>query len=471
MDCLGLNLKELLAYNTQKYVTIHDRRLGSLYYGLCLLAALWVIGFQVIYGNEHYKLFDVNGSTRLTIQQPTKDGCNPRKEECEDALPSLTSLPYCAEGVECVHADMVELSPMGVKGGEIFVPTRIDKVEQGRGCSRESKTTNCTKLWKTEKRHEHTFIAGIESYTVMLVSSYFRNGIRGMSSSHQGFYYECTDPTTGKVIKTEPCKGQMSVRAIDCLPGLQCHFKTSEEAGANTSALLEEDRTISFPQHSPRHLRGGLRHRASTDTDLLLEAERAHEEVDQDGEAGLPSPRKSATGPSSGAALPKPFSIPQGDVFELRKLLELAGVDLDDIRDVYENQTIRKRGAAISVQIEYTNLRPFHSVLRNDLHVGYIYRVVEQELDEMKTESYSLVAQPGTAERRIIENRHGVLISSVVSGSFGEFDIVYLLVMLTTSLALLNGARILVDLIAIYMPSEHKAAYRDAKYQHAVIEE
>jgi hypothetical protein len=87
-------MDKLLAYETSKLVRIEDRKLGGLYLLLVGLALCWVVGFQILYGNEHFQLFDVQGTWRVTIQQPTK-GCNPNKPDCEDDFTPHNQLPYC----------------------------------------------------------------------------------------------------------------------------------------------------------------------------------------------------------------------------------------------------------------------------------------------------------------------------------------------------------------------------------------
>lgn len=143
----GVNLNNVLGYTTQKQVLIHDRHLGCLYYCWVLLVLTWVAGFQILYGNNHYKLRDVKGSTRLTIQQPTK-GCNPNKPSCEDNLTPMSELPYCSaftgekeEGKtypkhkrKCLYADQHELLPQGMLEGKMFIPTRIDHMVEKKNC-------------------------------------------------------------------------------------------------------------------------------------------------------------------------------------------------------------------------------------------------------------------------------------------------------------------------------------------------
>lgn len=448
----GYKLDSLLAYNTPRFVSIEDRRLGCLYYILVLMVALWVVGFQIVYGNEHYKLFDVTGESRMTIQQPTKKGCNPRKPDCEDAITARSDLPYCAvykgssekklnHSSNCVYADMVELVPEGPQAGTLFVPSRIDTIKQERGCP--GVTGHCSKLWKSAESKNKTYVAGIEDYTLKIVSSYLRKGIHGHSFQHTGYYYECRS-ASGKVVKTDPCEGTLTMQEIKCFPS---DAKCAAARGAKPSTWRRPGRPplnlnglveVADQAHRPKPRAG--RHNSSVDS--LLQVDEASTSDQSENSEGV-------------------FAIRGGDIFTMNKLLELAGLDLDSSMGS-EGTPLRERGTAITVNIEYTNLWPGGMFLEKP-QVGYVYRVVEQPIDEVKEEIYAKL-QPRNANQRIILNRHGVHLAAKVTGSFGVFDPVYLLIMLTTSLALLGAARTCVDSVALYLPSRHQQDYYDAKF-------
>ena len=62
-----------------------------------------------------------------------------------------------------------------------------------------------------------------------------------------------------------------------------------------------------------------------------------------------------------------------------------------------------------------------------------------------------------------------VYVRVAVGGTFGQFNVVYLLVMLTTSIALLSGVTFVVDFLAMHV-LDKRAEYREAKYDEVVIE-
>jgi len=436
----GYKLDRLLAYNTPRFVSIEDRRLGCMYYVLTSLVVAWVVGFQILYGNEHYKLWDVLGESRITIQQPTVNGCNPRSNDCQDKVRPRRELPYCkephnAEGKlqhssTCGYFDMLELTPNGPGVNSLFVPTRIDTSVQEFACWLG--VSSCSKMWRGVNQYPNTFVAGIEDYTLLFRSSYMRKGIRGHSESHVGYYYRCTDPS-GKVLRTDPCEGKLSLEEIKCLPGLQCGRKTRSPPPMRKDGLLQI---------------GNLRPRRFNSRGIPSQS------LLQPNSSGM---MEQGVGQSEEGV----YAIPSGDVFTVRKLVELAGLDLDTSLDEH-GTPLRVRGTAITVSIEFTNIRPFGMISR-DVEVGYAYRVVESPLGEVKEEVYG-TRQPSNAQRRVMENRHGLMLTGKVTGSFGTFDVVYLLIMLTTSLALFGVAKTCVDFVALQLPSKHQMEFQRAKY-------
>merc|ERR1719506_2839577 len=88
----------------------------------------------------------------------------------------------------------------------------------------------------------------------------------------------------------------------------------------------------------------------------------------------------------------------------------------------------------------------------------------ERPIPETAQEMVSEVQPEDYPRRRVVEVRNGILLSFRVAGSFGFFNIVYLLVMLTTSLALLATATTVTDLVAVYI-HPRKRNYFHLKYE------
>ena len=91
----------ILSYDTVKYVSIQDSRLGVLRYLLMLLILLYV-GYIEMYANGGYLFSDtIHGVLRFTVQQPTIHNCDPFNENslfsCENNFRPLQELSYCQQ--------------------------------------------------------------------------------------------------------------------------------------------------------------------------------------------------------------------------------------------------------------------------------------------------------------------------------------------------------------------------------------
>jgi hypothetical protein len=54
---------------------------------------------------------------------------------------------------------------------------------------------------------------------------------------HQGYFEACENPTTGWILRLEPCKGRLVRKPIDCIkPGI-CHFAEREKETKGTGFL------------------------------------------------------------------------------------------------------------------------------------------------------------------------------------------------------------------------------------------
>ncbi len=80
------DLDDVFAYKTVRTVRIRDRWLGVLFYTLQLAIAAYVIAYQVIVKQQYLKEYDVVGSARLQLLQPSmrESRCGCRMEEEEE---------------------------------------------------------------------------------------------------------------------------------------------------------------------------------------------------------------------------------------------------------------------------------------------------------------------------------------------------------------------------------------------------
>mmetsp|Transcript_73681 Transcript_73681/g.193313 ORF Transcript_73681/g.193313 Transcript_73681/m.193313 type:complete len:617 (-) Transcript_73681:73-1923(-) len=138
-----------------------------------------------------------------------------------------------------------------------------------------------------------------------------------------------------------------------------------------------------------------------------------------------------------------------GDVFTVGRLFELAGADLDNDYNM-DTWTTRQSGTALQVRAVYNNLYPLISSF-GYRDVEYHYEVRELMLPYMSRTELAPVQPAGYPKVRKYVIRYGVLISFEVGGTFGFFNVVYLILMLTTAFALTASATTITDLMGIYV--------------------
>jgi len=158
---------------------------------------------------------------------------------------------------------------------------------------------------------------------------------------------------------------------------------------------------------------------------------------------------------------PDVYASTWGDTFKLGKLMELAGMDLDRHFNMDEFSA-RMAGTIIEVEATYSNLRRFLSSFGLS-QVQYTYRVRERKLPYVSKETLHPDQPEDYPKHRKYMVQHGILLDFKVGGEFGFFSIVYLLIMLTTSMALLATAHKVTDLTSLYL-HPRKENYFHIKY-------
>lgn len=463
----GLHLDDVLAYETRKIVLIRDRRLGLTYWSFVVCIAIYVVGYQILYLNGHFEKKDVEGTARMTIQQPTRNGCNPNKPGCKSDFRALTELPYCNvyNGSlyevtpkfrhPCIFADQHTLAPTGMLQGEMLVPTRIDQMYERKGCTPSAANGyTCDNEYELDEKRDTHYVADIERFTIMVSHTYRRGHIEGNNINIEGQLLECETDDEDTVMKAaasktkdvllgrRECKGSYIKKPIQCISN-KCPFLKKKRGGSFLQGFekVVEDATADVPVRSGHHRVGS---KSGKKTALVTEEADNHEAA---------NPAELLAGGY--------FAIPQGDIFRIDKLLELSGVSLDYSINS-EGEPLRESGTVLLIEIFYTNMHPFLSSF-GFTDVSYYYKVTRRPMDEMKTEFLS-VGQHNYPNTRSIENRHGLYIIVKVGGEFGFFSIVYLLIMLTTAIALISAANVITDKLAIYAMSE-KETYCEHKYE------
>lgn len=157
------------------------------------------------------------------------------------------------------------------------------------------------------------------------------------------------------------------------------------------------------------------------------------------------------------------YSTFLGDTFTLGKLLQLAGVaSLDDLRN-RDGWTGRQSGTVLEVQVVYNNM---YRLLSNFGYtaVEYTYKVRELPMAYVSRQVLAPVQPAEYPAVRDYEVQYGIVLWFRVAGTFGNFHLLYLMVMLTAAFALVAVAGGITDLVAIYAHPRRKN-YFQLKYE------
>jgi hypothetical protein len=462
----GEDSDDLLAYQTPKVAHIRDRNVGTLYYCLVSLALCWVIFGQIFWRNEHFMLKDVRGISRMWASHPTKQLCDANNADCEALFKPMSELPYCEEydgedktefAARCMYGDKHSVFSDGTLGPRLFIPTSVIAVREHKHCtpSAENKFSCDNEYRKAPGQYKSDyyfdvrnmmFYANIEDYRIQFTSTYHRDHIKGTSLQHPGFLYECFDDNKDEYVnerlkwedRIDPdhqhqCKDQRRV-AIKCIPGIECNkggLKSFEDVKIKVDGGL-----VDLQMHAE----------SSGRVSRALRQQRKH--------FNMSFSEKDKSQAWGKEAKPDYFASTYGDTFRLGKLLEMAGVNLDKHLSV-DGESARMAGIILEVEIVYSNLRKFLSSLGMS-QVQYTYRVKERKLPYVSKESLSPSQPENYPETREYLIQHGIMVEFVVAGEFGFFNPVYLLIMLTTALALLGTAHKVTDLTAMYIHPRKK---------------
>jgi hypothetical protein len=464
----GYDTDEVFAYTTPKVAWVRDRYVGFGYYCLLLLAMCWVIFGQIFWRNEHFQLKDVRGIARMWVSHPTVNQCDPNVPGCKAEYKPVSSLPYCVENVntqvlhpaKCKYGDKFSILPDGINTNRMFIPTAEIVMTEKRSCKPSSENEyKCDALYVKEGMSDDVYYmnetmvnyyANVEDYIIQFTSTYHRDAISGTSLKHPGSYWECQDKrkegdrTWNERLHTPPrhddCE-DMVLKEIDCLKGLPgCKKDELKKMGLDDLVLMDESNYAEYTS--------GRRLRAANKLSAQFASASAVDDLKSMEEPYRPTPEV--------------YASIWGDTFKLGKLLELADADLDHHYNM-DNLTTRMAGTIIEVEVVYENMRKFLSSFGLS-QVRYAYKVVEKKLPYISREWLATVQPADYPETRRYVVQHGVLVVFNISGEFGFFSIVYLLIMLTTATALLGAAHKITDLFSIY-GHPRKKNYFQLKYE------
>jgi len=470
---MGQDSDALFAYTTPKVVWVRDRYVGLCYYFLMMLAMCWVIIGQILWRNEHFQLKDVMGVPRMWITHPTYNQCDHNIEGCLSDFKPLSQLPYCNEhaggpqvkkSANCIFADKHTILPDGLTDSKVFIPTSVVLISEHRHCRPSAANgfacdTEYVQDWAGRdsyvSNNEMSYYADLEDYVIQFTSTYHRDDISGTSLQHPGFYQECNDKRDQverswdtRVEEGEHVCDDLKRRSFECAPGATCNKER-----ARAPPTLQVNQQISGDKFFNAHPEGGMFMQVPGGIPGAAGARLRRTA------SGPPKPKPSLTAlraELNSTRLREPrretppvFASSWGDMFKIGKLMELGHMDLDNDFNI-DGMSTRMAGTIMEVEIIYENMMPFLSSFGQS-QIQYTYRIKEKKLPYMSREYLAPVQPAEYPEKRTIVWQGGLLIVFSVSGQFGFFSVVYLIIMLTTSLALLATAHKITDVISIYV--------------------
>lgn len=405
----GVDVSDLFAYSTTKYIKIRDARLGLLHYGLMFLIVVYILVYQLIGKLGYLKFNDAQNTVRLTLQEPTQN-CNPNDADCKDSFSSLSSLPYCcAQNSSCsFNADgscscdyrtsFKDYNCTWLSGSDasvtressIVVATFVHEYTQllNSTCfsSYPSAANACDHLWVADGEAS-VFAADVESFTLLIDHSVTspKSGLATTSRQMQGMLFvgdNGNDDSSAKAIKDALC--QSSGNAV-----------TAPEGGSSTNKS---------PCYIP---------------------------------------------PSTAVGL---------DYFSIGTLLQATGVTLEGESYPGSGHSARYEGLTINLLIDYSNSKDWHGLQTN---ISYLYKPSVVPQSTFKTTSLSPMSLNGS--KRLKKDIHGVLFEVRPSGQLAVFDFTQLLLQLTTSLTLLALSTVGVNILAQYV-LRYRHYYSEALY-------
>jgi hypothetical protein len=423
----------IFSYETVKYVSIRDSRLGLLRYGLVGAIIVYVTVFEMWAYGGYLASVPISGVIRFSLQQPTEQNCDPfdTNVPCRNAFTPVNELIYCQQSpnstsyrgtvypceiYEAINAQIITET-------SLVVISRAKSTNQTLVCGDDLDVRSVTTCPHTYESSELTnenpngasinlfYVAQSEAFTVLLdhavtAAKICRDNIMSDNPTARANVYACSAPSSS--------------------------------------------------------FRGRL---YSTNDDLCKEFDECH----QSSYRGMTGSQRIATAPCF--VQPNQTAKANLDYFSIDVLLRAAGVALDDCADGTTNdtmtntnsttnttkcQTYRDLGLTILLNIEWNDFLPYHGMVEPYYH----YRA------HLVSRSYKAYVPFYHTYRqsRTLLSAHGIRIAVLINGEFHHFEWITFLITLTTALGLLAVSTTVADSLMLYILPE-KEQYAKAKYE------
>jgi len=481
-------------YPTAKIARIKDARLGLLRYALTCIIIVYVVGFQILWKGNHLETREIAGVNQLQLDHPTSNNCNPRHVECMQNFTSLSRLPYCAQShaagsikLPCEYWDAQKLSQLTDQG--LMIPTHISTFYQTDGC-KPSAANNWTcvgylydyldKKGNTQSNRgaatpiDDIFIADVERYTLLIDhSAHFSSGPQTYASRMQGYWLDCkhegeSDAGCSRVpikcVHANCVKGSAEAQTTESRPTFRGDQRSLSLAGASNHEWHDEeedgDAFAALQVQTGKELYTSRGSQSRTITTPISEvAIPAHET--RISEPAISDPRPQGNLESVGVA-----AIAEGDVFSIGMLLRAANVSLDRRKhDVpsWVGGSYRSSGFVLLIRIHYTNIESWLGMkvlpwANTGPNMHYTYGISKHSSqDDFMLRQVHSRGPDDPKQARVVKEYHGIRVMIEQSGSVAVWDNIQLLLILTTTLALMAVANCITETVALHcMPESDK---------------
>jgi ATP P2X receptor len=416
----------ILSYETVKYASIKDSRLGLLRYTLVGAILIYVVVFELWAFGGYLASVPIHGALRCSLQQPTEGDCDPFNDpDCRNRFTPVNELFYCRQSLNssssgqaypgnvypCQIYEAINAQVIGETS--ITVMTRAKTMSQTlvcgdhldvhgvTTCPHTYETTTTIEPQSSDALVEPFYIAESEAFTILFDHAVTAAGMCQVDS-RQGGGYACSASSSsfhGRFYSNNP----------------------------NLCAEYDRYHQSSFQSRTGHH-------RVGTAPCYL-------------------EPNQTKT---------------HLDYFSLDVLLRASGIaSLDECVDsTIENvarvkngttcQTYREAGATLLLTIDWSDFLSYHGMVEP----FYSYRVQIVSLS-YKT---SIPYYQSYRQSRTLLTAHGVRITVSMAGEFHHFEWMSFLITITTALGLLAVATTVVDSFMLYVLPE-KGQYTKAKYE------
>jgi ATP P2X receptor len=415
----------ILSYETVKYASIQDSRLGLLRYTLVGAILIYVVVFELWAFGGYLASVPIHGAFRGSLQQPTEGDCDPFNDpDCRNRFTPVNELFHCQQSLNSSAAGPAypgnvypcriyeAINAQVITETSITVLTRAKTIHQTLVCGDHLDVhgvTTCPHTYETtieplssDASIEPFYIAESEAFTLLFDHAVTAAGMCPMEDSSRGGGYACSAPSSnfhGRLFSNNPHLCQEH----DTYHQSSFQSRTGHQRIDTAPCYIEPNQTMA--------------HLDYFSLDVLLRA------------SGIAS---------------------------LDECVDSTIENVTGVNNRTTCQTYRETGATLLLTIEWSDFISYHGMVEP----FYSYRV------QIVSRSYktSIPYYESYRQNRTLLTAHGVRIAVSVAGEFHHFEWMSFLITITTALGLLAVATTVVDSCMLYVLPE-KEKYTKAKYE------